>query len=81
MYSQTEHDKTTRSLPGNMFLSPGDLSTDSSDSETDSDSVTAPPYSPITSEPSLSDFSSPESEAELTGDDEDINRPGACHRC
>ena len=35
----------------------------------------------LTSEQSLSDFSSPESEAELTGDDEDINRPGACHRC
>lgn len=56
---QKEHGRPTKG-----FLTPGHIDSDTSDSGTDTESVTAPPYSPIT--PSLYSCSPPESEVEYT---------------
>ena len=59
------YSETCSSLPAHKAVCPSDPSSDSSSSEEDSDSITAPEYSPIMSEQSLSDLSSSECENEL----------------
>lgn len=58
-------ESTAGSLSGLRILTPDDLSSGSSSSDSDLDGssdISTPPFSPITSEGSLSDLSSPESE-------------------
>ena len=59
------YSETRSSLPAHKAVFPSDPSSDSSSSEEDFDSITAPEYSPIMSEQSVSDLSSSECENEL----------------
>ena len=59
------YSETYRSLPAHKAVWPSDPSSDSSSSEEDSESITAPKYSPIMSKESPSDLSSSECENEL----------------